>query len=422
MENGSSVISTSARTFVENLRARVSSARRNRLLRVRDFVEEYLSVRDRLVSATAQAASDFYIFGVLGLVSDENTHSDVLAWLLSRAGSHHLGPAFLKAFLERIELRVGSTLDFDLSRYSVGREVPGDGRYLDIEVNGRDFLMAIENKVEASESKDQTKDEYEIWGQKAGSRAFVPVFLSPHGSAPEEEKFIIATYEDVAACVTSLLPSVKSERVHVFLKDYAKLLGDFLSGGVTMAAFKGFSEASKFLLENWDTLKELEEMKKQIDANLVEALGGLGDTLRKKEWFISGGWRSSAEAGELRVWKPDWTFKDSAVRLQLNKLKVSDKSWSIRPWIELHIPRSLQENADFYEHLLSAGGQEIDELEGFHNYTRETAGTGYIVWKYVDFSADQLLSGEAEQIIVDEFERLRGLETVVEEALKFCKA
>jgi hypothetical protein len=99
-------------------------------------------------------------FNVFDLIEpDENRLSDVLAGLLDPKGNHGQGDLFLRLLFERLDLHPDAKLTNDAT---VQREAPmrgtrKDHRRMDVFVNAG-VLVAIENKVDSPEQRDQVSD------------------------------------------------------------------------------------------------------------------------------------------------------------------------------------------------------------------------------------------------------------------------
>ena len=87
-------------------------------------------------NAQHQRTTDFNLFTVLGIDTDEVRQSSVLAWLLG--GGHGLRTAFLESFIQVCALRIPSTA---LDRYRVQTEFSGAEARIDLMVYRRaEFL------------------------------------------------------------------------------------------------------------------------------------------------------------------------------------------------------------------------------------------------------------------------------------------
>ena len=120
---------------------------------------------DELFDATG---GRFNIFGLLGVGYSENTHSSILAELLSPQGSHGSKYKFLQAFIETVKLK-DFIQDFDFQGATVQTEVVvGNGR-IDILINDNNYhAVIIENKIFAVDQREQLKRYNEYAIQKFG--------------------------------------------------------------------------------------------------------------------------------------------------------------------------------------------------------------------------------------------------------------
>lgn len=184
----------------------------------------------RLRSLLEFPAPDF--LHALGRAEDENSHSDVLAYLFNPRCAPGTAPVALSRLAEllpeparwsacfsqavnRDELSVRRELQ--IGRFST--EDPKALDRVDIVISGRTFVLAIENKVRAREHNRQTETYWEwlagIPGLKAG------VFLSPEGFRAHSEHFIAMSYRKLAWCFLGETPGRTPEE-EVMLSAYFK--------------------------------------------------------------------------------------------------------------------------------------------------------------------------------------------------------
>lgn len=175
-------------------------------------------------------APDF--LAALGRSNDENSHSDVIAFLLNPRCSPGIAPVALErlaSLLPSSDLWARMFADAVVrDELSVRREVQ-IGRFwdedasaldrIDIVISGRGFVLAIENKVWAREHSQQTNTYWEwlsgIPGEKAG------LFLSPGGARAVSEHFRALSYQKMAWCFLGECPA-RSPEEEVMLSAYFK--------------------------------------------------------------------------------------------------------------------------------------------------------------------------------------------------------
>ncbi len=174
---------------------------RNGLLRLRDGfvtihekekpqkIEEFRITFERLISKVKQMQErglwrkyHFNIFETLEYHRREDVHSNLLAWLLNPEESHGIGDVFLRAFVEKVFNIKDSSINFPLK---VFREKQGKGRY-DIVVEGNNWWLVIENKIDSQEQEGQTKGYADDWKYRGiiGKNVLL-AYLSPSGDQPE---------------------------------------------------------------------------------------------------------------------------------------------------------------------------------------------------------------------------------------------
>lgn len=123
--------------------------------------------------ATARRRGDGAdIWQIAGLGHDEVRNARVLSWLLDPQGSHGAGSRYLDALWNRIDgpAKLGFHLS-DVERVTRENYPIGNGESrIDIEITGKDFLLFIEVKIYAGESKQGQVQIYQALArQKAAS-------------------------------------------------------------------------------------------------------------------------------------------------------------------------------------------------------------------------------------------------------------
>ncbi|WP_295429394.1 PD-(D/E)XK nuclease family protein [uncultured Thiodictyon sp.] len=137
---------------------------------------------------------------------EEQTHSRMIAELLSPKGLHGQRGAFLNLFLQQ----TGVALDSSVIDKAVVksekrfREENNKGR-VDIVVEMRNFLLLIENKIDAG---DQDRQVERYWGYAAKfSKCAVLLYLTLDGRQPTKESLgAIATPENAGDCCSEARP------------------------------------------------------------------------------------------------------------------------------------------------------------------------------------------------------------------------
>jgi hypothetical protein len=166
----------------------------------------------------------------MGVDSKELCHSRLLEWLLARGidqGTHAQGDLCFRLFLEEI----GLNSTYANEAYWVRREVAGRKSRIDIEIAvSRVFIIHIENKIYASESKNETQREWEDLQARAEElvipkKARHAIFMTLDGSAAEDEKhFISFSWSRMARVLDKFAEKAEALEVVLFARHYAKAL------------------------------------------------------------------------------------------------------------------------------------------------------------------------------------------------------
>ncbi len=218
--------------FLGDFRALREKRRGVRLVAMKTFLHEFEEIHRRVWRTRV----DFNVFSLLGVRTDEASHSRVLAWLLDAESGHGQGDLFTQAFVDLCGLDIPAA---ELERYAVRTEFVGQEAIIDVMVSRRGaFLVYVENKVYAPEGPQQVDREYRDM-QRHGAALGVPparqyaIFLTPYGRAPvsgDAARWKTLSYGQLAAAFAAALPSVSSDRVRLVVEDWVKTISRI--GGV----------------------------------------------------------------------------------------------------------------------------------------------------------------------------------------------
>ena len=175
------------------------------------------------------------VLRILGREDDENSHSDLIAWLLNPRRAPIVALHALRQLTARLDdpeqwafSLANAVADDSVSvrrELVIARELAGedDLSRVDIVVTGPGFILAIENKVWSSEHSDQTKT---YWSWLASCRGLRGgLFLSPSGVTAVSGDFKALSYLDlVAALAEGPSRASISEMEEIVLASYLKTL------------------------------------------------------------------------------------------------------------------------------------------------------------------------------------------------------
>lgn len=128
----------------------------------------------------------FNIFSILKMERLEvDTHSAFIYELINPNGTHFQGNKYLEIFIEEVL----NIKDFDFNNIKVGRETLTDtSRRIDFTIENKDYYIAIEMKIDATDQENQLSDyyKYSIKQNKEFSKVY---YLTLDGRDSTENSF-----------------------------------------------------------------------------------------------------------------------------------------------------------------------------------------------------------------------------------------
>lgn len=202
------------------------------------------------------------IFKILGVSNYELKHSNFLAWLLDPNESHELGGLFLSRYLTDLLLDERSK---GISLLQIGNiehrdvEVRREWKNIDILIITQDFVVCIENKIWAKESKTQLEKYKEIIDENFPTLKKIFVFLTPYGDeASINEVYINSDYSTIIEILETIVENrrrMMSISVLQYIEDYLSILKQYLMGNDNtnkwaVELYKNHKELFDFVWEN----------------------------------------------------------------------------------------------------------------------------------------------------------------------------
>jgi hypothetical protein len=191
--------------------------------------------------------SSFNIFETLNIVHAEVRHSNVLSWLLNPTANHGLGDFFTKQFFKHLISRNKDLLppdislfDFEFFNYS-DIEIRREWSNIDlliilteqIKEEEKRYVIAIENKVSATEHSNQLERYRKIVEDEFKEYNHIYVYLTPEELSPSDDNWITFSYSDIADLLNSVLNYRKdsiNETVRKFIEQYDLILRRYIVG------------------------------------------------------------------------------------------------------------------------------------------------------------------------------------------------
>jgi len=121
---------------------------------IEKLLEEIKAISQKYEEIAKITGENYNVFEILGVRSDEDSHSRFLANILDPKGIHDCGDIFLKLFFEKF---LSYKSDIDFSNCKVHREYNTDLGRIDIYINCNDFGLVIENKIYADDQPEQLR-------------------------------------------------------------------------------------------------------------------------------------------------------------------------------------------------------------------------------------------------------------------------
>jgi hypothetical protein len=190
---------------------------------------------DKLLAAKRLLASPSPdVLRILGREDDENSHSDLIAWLLTPKRAPIVAPLTLRRLVSVLDDSDQWNTRFDAAggdlisvrrEVQLGRELADsdDLCRIDILVCGPGFVLALENKVWSHEHSDQTTTYWSWLAPMACLKA--GLFVSPGGMTASCPSFVPVSYMDL---LSALLEAPASRTVtpteEIVLASYLKTL------------------------------------------------------------------------------------------------------------------------------------------------------------------------------------------------------
>jgi hypothetical protein len=213
-----------------------STSQQNRSQIDLEFLESFVTENEGLLELERRVGR-FNLFDALGIVRDELKHSNFLAWLLNPSASHGQGDLFLKGVvLDLLRKARQQGLPLPVSPVEVDGERLDDAEVLRerpcrldlcIVSKAPSFVVAIENKVDASEHGKQLAKYIEGVCTAYPEQRALFVFLTRRGDDPTDLRWLPYTYAELYQVLTRVQRTAKGSLggdVGAFLDHYLSLI------------------------------------------------------------------------------------------------------------------------------------------------------------------------------------------------------
>ncbi|MBO5972856.1 MAG: PD-(D/E)XK nuclease family protein [Alistipes sp.] len=150
-----------------------------------DKLSKEVSRENTKLEEKKSRGESFNIFSICGVNHYEVTHSAIIAEFLDPLGSHGQGLAFVKAFVESLNLQ---DFDFSLNGVEVTTEMVIRNGRIDIVIsNGNKQAIIIENKIYAADQCKQLK-RYDDFAKTKYTNGYKILYLTLNGNDPNDDE------------------------------------------------------------------------------------------------------------------------------------------------------------------------------------------------------------------------------------------
>lgn len=285
--------------------ALLASQREEHLRRMDVFLGEFETAKHRF----RREKGDLNLFHLLGLETDEVSHSAFIAWLFDPNAAHGQSGRFLQAFLETARPQITLQLP---QTYHVQSELSRMTSIVDVAAfQAREFILFVENKTVSPDTHGQHDREIEdlrrlgVTLEVPKERQY-PVYLTPYGRralGKHRESWYRVAYRDLTLSFSSLLEKISDERTHLLLEDWLETTSRF--GGIWRHKMNELSEASVLLGSNWPTVLSIERALDDLEEELLTLLFSVEESLVQQDWWKEG-WVFRRGKRQIWIGNTDW--------------------------------------------------------------------------------------------------------------------
>jgi hypothetical protein len=252
------------------------------------------------------------LFSIAGRGHYENPTSDLLAYFMKPDAQHGFGPLFLRTFLEcmEIESEVLHGLTFD--QVKVEREAgTTEKNRIDILIEGRDWILMIENKIYHNLNNDL--ESYERLANDRGRYKMHKLFaiLSPYGASSKLNRWKAVTYQKYCSLLKPYFPGGESgnswSKWQVFAREFIlHLETELYSTAMT-------KEQIEFAETNFAKLLQAKHLAEEYQKHLITSLcESLRESIGVRNVNVSDkGWAFTFSVDHWNGTFLSWSYDDA---------------------------------------------------------------------------------------------------------------
>ena len=123
---------------------------------IENMLNNISKIQNTYAKEYAKSGIKFNLFSITKIEKKEvNTHSALIAELLNPKGTHYQGDLFLKLFFNSISYLKNISLDFSTAIVKKEKSFNKGKDRVDIFIEFDNFILIIENKIDASDQNKQ---------------------------------------------------------------------------------------------------------------------------------------------------------------------------------------------------------------------------------------------------------------------------
>lgn len=245
------------------------------------ILQKASTIKQKYDALNLEQGVHFNIFSIMRAEWDEvRTHSRVLGELLNPNGSHGYENLFLKEFIRIVEIEAEAKKQALTDKYEVileeylGPKTENSGGSIDIVIKNLsrpDFSIIIENKVRASEQKNQL-----LRYRNAYPKSHL-IYLTRFGTASQQKSSIDTDYiqmsysEDIVRWVERCIEIVnKKPRIKQILSHYCDTIRTITNQNTNALMNNDLKNLILDTPENFESFQALEKAARNLKSFIIE--------------------------------------------------------------------------------------------------------------------------------------------------------
>lgn len=331
-------------------------------------MEKYLEIIKEAPELDVSLRTDT-IASISNSVRKENFISNWIAYLICNSSD------LLELIIALINKKIiGESINYnDENEYQVHREyVFENNKQIDILIESDDFLIGIENKIEAKFQDNQLLNYSEGLGGIGSEKKVVLATLIPKDRKKEVEHGVVITYHELLSLLKDPRIQTDDDRYIFFLKDFITTLEENYMKNIE----KNDLDFLDFLNENGKKIKKLKDNISAINTLMVNQIKSFVIDLPRieEEWCT----KESNNFTYIQFYKNNWKNSETGIDLHFEVFPVYEKSifpksFIIRLDVEGNPKQTIGTDAKDKPKQIIANGL-VDEINKKYNEQRKKDG------------------------------------------------